>query len=56
LREITARQIDLICAPQLMRAARSPAAPNGGSVRAELGVHHTSLLVILRVDPYDRPT
>jgi len=33
LREIVARQIDLICAPQLMSAERPMAAQNGGTAR-----------------------
>jgi len=36
-REITASQIDLFCAPQLIIARRSATAPNGGDVRAIAG-------------------
>jgi len=43
-----ARQIDLICAPQLTSAERPLAAPNGGSVSVLLD-HPPSLTVMMSV-------
>ena len=42
-RKMTARPIDLICAPKPTSAKVAPAAQNGGSVRAaETGIDHAA--------------